>query len=148
MTDFQFVTSRIATGAALSGPEDVVAMVEAGVTHIIDCCAEFDDTALFIANPNVVVVLWNGVEDDGQPKPSSWFQKSIDFALDALTKPHAKVYAHCAAGVNRGPSTCYAIIRSLGISAEDAETIIRKVRPQVGLAYKSDADKAVSDLYL
>lgn len=147
MTDFQFVTERIATGAALSGPEDVQAMVDAGITHVIDCRAEFDDTQLFAENPSISV-LWNGVPDDGIPKPPEWFQKSIDFALLALTKPHAKVYAHCHAGINRGPSACYAIIRSLGISPADAEAIIRKVRPQVGLAYKNDADKAVESLYL
>ena len=35
MADFNFVTSRLATGAAINGPTDVRALVADGVTHII-----------------------------------------------------------------------------------------------------------------
>lgn len=147
MADFNFVTDRIATGAGINSIEDAQAIADSGVTHIIDCRDDLDDTQFFTQLPNVTV-LWNGVPDDGQPKSPDWFKKSVDFALMALAIPHAKVYAHCAAGVNRGPSTCYAILRSLGLSPELAEQIIRTARPQVGIAYKNDADSAVSELYL
>ncbi len=147
MADFTFITSRIATGAAISSADDVAQLVAAGVTHVIDCAAELmaTDGALLSAEPGFVY-LPNGVLDDGQSKPPAWFGHSIEFALDALATPGHRVYSHCAAGVNRGPSTAYAILRSLGISAASAEAMIRAVRPQVGLAYKADADAAVTAL--
>lgn len=144
--DFNFVTDRVATGAALSGPADVAALVAAGITAVIDCRSEFDDTPLFASGG--IAVLWNGVADDGNPSTHGpdWFGKSLAFALPILAAPHGKVLAHCAAGVNRGPSTAYAILRAQGLSAVDAEAMIRRARPQVGLAYKTEADSAITVL--
>ena len=143
MADFNFVTVRLAAGAAIGSPKDVQALIAAGVTHIIDCRADFDDASLLASRPELHY-LWNGVNDDGQPKPASWFEKSISFALSAfVANPHYRVYAHCQAGVNRGPSTCYAILRALGLNTALAENLIRTARPQVQLRYKPDADAAV-----
>lgn len=142
MSDYNFVTTRLATGAAISTAEDVTGLVAAGVTHIIDCRGEFDDAGLLSADP-AITYLWNGTDDDGQPKLPDWFARSLTFALPALSVPHTKVYAHCAAGVNRGPSTAYAILRALGFTPANAEQAIRTARPQVGIAYKNDADAAV-----
>jgi protein-tyrosine phosphatase len=144
MADFSFVTRRLATGAAISGPDDVQALLAAGITHCIDCRGEFDDSSLLATSG--MGYLWNGTADDGQPKPPAWFAASLAFALPALVIPRAKIYAHCAAGVNRGPSTAYAILRALGLDPAGAEAMIRAARPQVGLAYKNDADAAVTAL--
>jgi dual specificity phosphatase 3 len=141
MADFNFVTDRLATGGAVSTPADVQQLIDAGITHVIDCRAEFDDGPLF--SKTGVAYLYNGTMDDGQHKDPIWFAKSLVFAMPALAQPKIKVYAHCAAGVNRGPSTCYAILRALGFNPVGAEAIIRAVRPQVGLAYKHDADAAI-----
>lgn len=145
MADFDFITARLATGAAINGPEEVQELLEQGVTHVIDCRTEFDDAALLAVDPQVSY-LYNGTADDGQSKPTAWFEKSIEFALSALAQPKHKVYAHCAAGVNRGPSTAYAILRAFGFSQLGAESLIRVARPQVGLAYQADADRAIAEL--
>jgi dual specificity phosphatase 3 len=145
VVDFNFVTNRLATGGGISSPADVEALAQAGVTHCIDCRAEFDDAALLAGHPSIAY-LWDGTADDGQPKPQAWFQKGIEFALAALASPRHKVYAHCAAGVNRGPSMALAILLALGLKAPDAESMIRTARPQVGLAYKADAIQAVAAL--
>lgn len=142
MADFNFVTSRLATGGAVSSAADVDQLAGAGITLIVDCRGEFDDAALLAAHPGIGYV-WNGTDDDGQPKSSAWFDKGIEPALAELAKSERKVYCHCAAGVNRGPSMCYAVMRALGWSAEEAEATIRKARPQVGLRYKGDADEAI-----
>ena len=143
--DYSFVTGRLATGGGITTDQDVQALVKAGVTHIIDCRLDFDDSVLLRTHPSLSY-LWNGTADDGQPKPPEWFGKSIAFALDALSHPKANVYVHCKAGVNRGPSTTYAILRAFGMAGQLAESLIRKARPQVGLAYKNDANKAVAIL--
>ena len=144
MADFSMVTARLATGAAVSGPADVAALQAAGITAVIDLRAEFDDGSLLAGAG--MAYLWNGTADDGQPKPVSWFAASLAFALPLLAQPHQKAYLHCAAGINRGPSTAFACMRALGWSAADAEATIRAARPQVGLAYKGDADVAVAAL--
>lgn len=145
MSDYNFVTARVATGAAVNTAEDVADLVAKGITHVIDCRSEFDDAPLFAQNKNISY-LYNGTDDDGGVKPPEWFDKSIQFALDALTHHSTKVYAHCAAGINRGPSTAYAILRAVGFTTEGAEQAIRAARPQVGLRYKNDADNAIKTL--
>ena len=145
MADFTFITTRLATGAAISSPDDVQQLIAAGVTHVVDCRAEFDDGQLLASSG--LSYLWNGTQDDGvHPKPPDWFGRSLAFALPAICVTGAKVYAHCAAGVNRGPSTAYAIMRALGWAAAPAEAQIRAARPQVGLAYAADADAAIEAL--
>jgi hypothetical protein len=74
MSDYNFITERLATGAAISGPADVAALVAAGVTDVIDCRAEFDDTAEFASNPQVAG-LRDGTQDDGQARPPQWVNK-------------------------------------------------------------------------
>lgn len=147
MTDFSFVTARLATGAAVSVPDDVAQLAAAGVTHVIDCRDDFSDGALLAAHPEITY-LWNGVPDDGNPAThgDAWFGRSLAFALPALAQPHARVYAHCAAGVNRGPSTAFAIMLALGFTAAAAEQVIRAARPQVGLAYKDEAVASATSL--
>jgi hypothetical protein len=147
VADFDFVTSRLATGAAITGPADVQALSSAGITHIIDCRDDFDDAPL-LANDPAMSYLWNGVPDDGNAAThgDAWFGKSLRFALPALSGPHVKLYCHCAAGRNRGPSTAFAIMLASGFTASDAESIIRAARPIVGLAYKTEAVASVTSL--
>lgn len=141
MADYDFVNKRLATGAALQTPEDAVEIVSAGITHVVDCTDAEDDTQLFVQTG--VQVLWNPVPDDGQPKAPDWFGRSLVFAMPALGQPKNKIYAHCSAGMNRGPSTCFAIMLALGFAPEDAEAVIRAARPKVTLAYKQDAINAI-----
>lgn len=139
-----FLTNRLATGAALSGPADVAALIQAGITVVIDCRAEFDDGQLMASAG--LHYLWNPTADDGQPKPPEWFGKSISYALPLLALPQHRVYAHCAAGINRGPSTAYAILRAMGLSPVQAMAIVHAGRPQAAVRYAPDADKAIQAL--
>jgi hypothetical protein len=138
-----FVTARLATGGALTRPADVDRLVATGVSHVIDCRAEFDDGPILAQRLHY---LYDPTDDDGQPKPVSWFQPGIAFALQALALPQTRVYVHCAAGVNRGPSMCYAIMRAFGWSAADAVSTIKAGRPQAGIRYSQDADRAIAQL--
>jgi|HubBroStandDraft_6_1064221.scaffolds.fasta_scaffold302203_2 dual specificity phosphatase 3 len=145
MADVSFITDRLATGGAIGGL-DVAGILALGITHIVDCQAETDDTHEF-AGTNISV-LWDGVPDDGNPQTHgpAWFGPGIEFALAALAQPHTKVLCHCAAGINRGPSMAYAVMLALGFNVNDAENLIRAARPQVGLAYKLEAQAAVPAL--
>jgi protein-tyrosine phosphatase len=128
--DFNFVTSRIAVGAAINSKADLDELVAQGITHVLDMRAEFDDTTL---NDPAVTILWLPQQDDGTPRPVGHYRRGVQFAYQALSLPESnKVLCHCAAGVNRGPTMCYALLRAFGFDQPTAIQMIRTVRPQVG----------------
>lgn len=130
--DITWVTSRIAVGGGIWNAENMDMVARAGVTHIIDMQIEFDDTTL--AKPHGIDVLWNPVDDDFQPKPGQVFQRGVEFAIEALDQPEAKVYIHCAAGVHRAPMMTLALLCALGLTLKDALRLIETRRPQADFA--------------
>ena len=142
--EFNWVNARLAVGSGVTTVEDVGILVAAGITHCIDCRAEAV-LALFDRRPEITC-LFLGVNDDGLPKSTEWFQQGIKFALGVLSRPRTKLYVYCGAGVSRGPSMCYAILRAMGFDRSTAEDMIRVVRPQVTITYKVYADGAIAAL--
>jgi protein-tyrosine phosphatase len=130
--DLSWVTDRISVGGGIWTDAKMIEVVRAGVTHIIDMQIEFDDTR--IAQPYDVAVLWNPVDDDFQPKPAHVFERGVQFALEALDEPEAKLFIHCAAGVHRAPMMALAVLRALGHSLNDATALLIARRPVADLA--------------
>ena len=126
------MTDRIAVGGGIWNEENMEALVQHGVTHIIDMQIEFDDRPL--AEPYPVEVLFNPTDDDFLPKPLELFQAGVDFALEALDEPQNRIYIHCAAGVHRAPMMTLAILRVLGWSLQDAKALIQDRRYVVDFA--------------
>src|SRR3974377_1815453 len=116
--DLTWVTDRIAVGGGIWNERNMIEVVAAGITHVIDMQIEFDDTRL--AQPYGVKVLWNPTEDDFQPKPAELFRCGVDFALGALEDSEAKVFIHCAAGVHRAPMMALAVLGAQGWSLSEA----------------------------
>ena len=123
-----FVTECIAVGGEIDSKADVDQIVNAGITHVIDMRAEFDDDTL---NDHRITILWLPQVDDGTMRPPGQYRKGIQFALMALSLPNAKVFLHCSAGLNRGPTMCYALLRAFGLPPEEAISRIRSARPEV-----------------
>lgn len=150
MSDFNVLASpyKLAVGAAVTSVSDVNDLWAAGVRAVIDCRSEFDDGSL-IASRAGMKYIWLPTDDDGQTKPTSWFAAGYRFALPIrLQDADEIIYAHCAAGINRGPSMCYFLLRALyAASPAAAEAAVRAARPQVGIAYKADADRACLELF-
>jgi protein-tyrosine phosphatase len=130
--DMTWVTSRIAVGGGIWKAENMAAVAESGVTHIIDMQIEFDDTRL--AEPHGIAVLWNPIDDDFQPKPPEVFQNGVEFATEALGQEGTKLFIHCAAGVHRAPMMALAVLCSLGWTPDAAQNLIEKERPVVDFA--------------
>jgi hypothetical protein len=150
-SNFSFITSRLATGGGPATIDDLKYLMSLGITHVIDVRSISDAGAVTLA-PRLSF-LWNPTMDDGQSKPTWWFQVSIQFAIPGALQMERtnKVYVHCDQGINRGPSTAYAILRAwTGMTHDDAEWLIIKHRPQtippIGLRYRADADKALKEL--
>ncbi len=130
--DMTWLTDRFALGGGIWTEDQMIEVVRAGITHIIDMQMEFDDRKL--AHPYGVEVLWNPIDDDFKPKPPEVFQRGVQFAVKALQEPNSKLYVHCAAGVHRAPMMALAILCVLGYSLEDAIDLIESRRHVVDLA--------------
>ena len=130
--DMTWVTERIALGGGIWNERNMIELVQAGITHVINMQIEFDDTAL--AAPHGVRVLWNPTDDDFQPKPRELLDRGVEFALEALNDPESRVYIHCAAGVHRAPMMTLAVLGATGWDVEAAMVLIETKRAVVDFA--------------
>jgi protein-tyrosine phosphatase len=130
--DMTWVTDRIAVGGGIWSAENMAKVSREGITHIIDMQIEFDDTPL--AKPHEIVVCWNPIDDDFEPKSPEVFARGVEFALAALEKDEAKLFIHCAAGVHRAPMMTLALLGVMGWKVEDAMDLIEKKRPAADFA--------------
>jgi protein-tyrosine phosphatase len=130
--DITWVTDRIGVGGGIWNAENMAAVSRAGITHIIDMQIEFDDTAL--AEAQGIVVCWNPVDDDFEPKAAEVFERGVEFGLAALEGDGAKLLIHCAAGVHRAPMMTLALLGVMGWTVEDAMELIEARRPAADFA--------------
>ena len=130
--DMNWVTPRIAVGGGIWHEQNMIEVVRAGVTHIIDMQIEFDDTSL--AEPYGIATLWNPVDDDFQPKSRAVLHRGVDFAIQALKDPGARILIHCAAGIHRAPMMTLAVLCAQGWKIEEAMSSISRSRSIVDWA--------------
>ena len=160
MADVSQITDRLWTGGAITSAADIEYLVHLGITADADMRLEFDDQSILDHYGNLpnaghaveaspkIAYLYNGVADDGQPKPASWFGKTWDWAKPILDADGV-VLCHCAAGINRGPSMTYFLMRAyLGMSGDAAYELIVQQRPIAEVGYRKDADEAIVALGL
>ena len=142
--NYSHVTERLLLGSRPRSASDIAELRRDSVTHIIDVCLD-DDQALLSAQAGITGYLWNPTPDDGRPKPPDWFLRSVRYAMPVLAQPGWVFYVHCHDGVNRGPSTLYAIMRAQGLSHLTAKMLICAARQidLFGIRYADDADKAI-----
>lgn len=140
-----FVTPQLLVGGDLDITDDELSerqlreLVDAGVTHIIDCRLEADDAELVGRVAPEVEYRWDGIDDAGQRVPAAWFDEAVGHALEALADPGSIVLTHCHMGINRGPSLGYAVLLAQGWDVVDAIAAIREARPIAHVAYAEDA---------
>ena len=142
--NFSRVTERLLLGSRPWTEADIAKLRAENVTHIIDVCMD-DDQPLLATVAGISGYLWNPTPDDGRPKQSDWFLKSVRFAMPVLAQAGWTFYVHCHDGVNRGPSTAYVIMRAQGLSHLQAKLMICAARQidVFGIRYADDADKAI-----
>ena len=141
--DVSWLTPRLAVGSMPLEPGEVARLLAKGVTHVLNVS---DMPSAMLANDLRLTYLHNPAADDGGLKPKSWFARSLRFALPAI-RGGGTVYVHCYAGLNRGPSTAYAILRAYGWSRAQALERIAERRPRAGFPlYADDADEAIAAL--
>lgn len=130
--DLTWITDRVAVGGGIWNEKNMMDVVRAGVTHIIDMQIEFDDRPL--AEPYGIKVLWNPTDDDFQPKPPELFERGVQFAVEALDGEDGRLFIHCAAGVHRAPMMALAVLGSTGWKLGEAMDLIEARRPTADFA--------------
>ena len=130
--DMTWVTERVALGGGIWNARNMQELAQAGVTHVLNMQVEFDDRPL--ADAHGIRVLWNPTDDDFLPKPPELLKRGVDFALEALDEPQARLYVHCAAGVHRAPMMTLAVLCALEWEMEEAMVLIETRRPVVDFA--------------
>ncbi len=144
VANIAFATGRLAIGGDLADEGDVALaqqheIVDRGITHVLDVREEWDDTGLWDGVDGVTYHR-DGIDDAGQQVPPEWFDGAVAWCVDAMhADPATRVLTHCHMGVNRGPSTGYAVLLALGWDPVDALATIRAARPIAGIAYAEDA---------
>ena len=130
--DMTWVTERVALGGGIWNARNMEELAHAGVTHVLNMQIEFDDWPL--AEPLGIRVLWNPTDDDFLPKSPDLLKRGVDFALEALEDPKARLYIHCAAGVHRAPMMTLAVLGAMEWEIEAAMVLIETRRPVVDFA--------------
>lgn len=140
------ITSQLLTGGGTYDPHEYQEVLSYAVTHVIDCRIESRSHKGWRRYGAHVNYLWTGFDDDFRPKGSSVWAKGIAFGVQALSEGGI-VYAHCAAGMNRGPSMAYALLRAhYRLKPAAAFAAIQAVRPCAGVVYAADVERALIDL--
>jgi protein-tyrosine phosphatase len=117
--DYTWITDQIALGGGIWHEDNMLELMQAGITHIIDMQLEFDDRPL--ADSWDIKVAWIPIDDDFQPKPREIFERGTEFAREALQDPGNRLYIHCAAGIHRAPMMALAVLCSMGWDLEQAQ---------------------------
>jgi len=140
---FGAVTGRLFVGSRPRTLDDLKLLRAASISHILNVCETPDPDGW--KSVGISACLLNAVPDDGTRKDAGWFRTSIRWAMALLAEPGWAIYVHCYDGVNRGPSTVYAILRAFGIEPANAKAMIIAARPidLVGIRYADDAERAL-----
>jgi protein tyrosine phosphatase (PTP) superfamily phosphohydrolase (DUF442 family) len=142
--DITWLDDRIAVGGGIWKPENMAEVSRAGITHIIDMQIEFDDRPL--AKPHEIVVCWNPVDDDFEPKPPEVFERGVEFAEKALEDPKAKLFIHCAAGVHRAPIMALALLAVKAL--ENGKTVEQAMEDAMDLIEERRSAADFADVYV
>ncbi|WP_445257939.1 protein-tyrosine phosphatase family protein [Nocardioides aurantiacus] len=144
VADAAFVTDRLLVGGDLDTRDHQLAatqlreLLEAGLTHVVDARVEWSDEEWVQQLAPQVAYLHHGMDDAGQRVPGAWFDRGVDWALDALEEG-GTVLTHCHMGINRGPSLGFAVLLAQGWDPVEALDRIRTVRPIAWVAYAEEA---------
>ena len=143
--DAHNVTGHLLLGAAPDSPAAISELLALGVTHVLDCRTPRPAPPPAAICPRLV---WHSAptEDDGTSRGADWYAACLAFADLALREAGARLYCHCAAGVNRSPAAAYAILRGHGWAPATARDRILTRRPQARPRYFEDADRCLREL--
>lgn len=147
MKNYQWVTSRIAVGGEIKSIYDVRAMEADGITNILNVRTSQDEVP-WVLKVGMQYASNPTKDEDEKTKPPEWFNGSADIIRAALHTPDCKILVHCQDGENRGPSTVYFFLRTIGLDPDVCTKMITTARPQTkgNMMWNDDAECALKKL--
>jgi len=143
--DITWLTDDLATGGdfdynAMVANMQLRDLLNQQVGMVIDTRIEDDDSAIWSCQPVEYVHI---PEDDyqGNHIAPADFDQAVLLARAAAAEGK-KVFVHCHMGINRGPSTAFAILLDRGWEPSAAFDLIRSKRPIAAVYYAEDALRA------
>jgi hypothetical protein len=122
------VTSQLYVGGQ-QYPKGYQEMLDRGITGIVNMREDYhSDVEKGVEGPNHLHLI---TRDNTPPKLED-LHRGAEFIRDEINNG-GKVYVHCGVGVGRAPTMAAAYLVTTGLSAEEALSAIRKVRPFIHL---------------
>jgi protein-tyrosine phosphatase len=144
---------RIAIGSIPVG-DAVRRLPELGVTHVVNCRADFQtrisqdlwaERQVLGADHVAHAPMW----DHGRAQPARIWAPAARFAADALEQdPAAGVLIHCQQGRRRSAMVAYAVLRLRGHDPADAARLVLESRAPARLvpAYRESVEEWIAQL--
>ena len=124
--NLSWVNDHLAVGGRIR-PEDIHALGQSGVTHVIDTRSEYRDDEEMLKKENITLLYLP--TPDTYPLSVEQLSKGAKWA-NAAIKDGGRVLIHCEHGVGRSVLlTCATLVQD-GMSARDALTLVQQKRWQ------------------
>ncbi len=124
--NMDWVTQHLAVGGRVH-PEDIPALAQAGVSHVIDTRSEHCDDADTMAREHIQLLYLP--TRDTQPLTVDQLMEGARWAV-AHMRQGGRVLIHCEHGVGRSVLLTCAVLVYGGMSARDALQLVRQKRWQ------------------
>ncbi len=149
---FDWLDDHLAVGRNPLSARDVQTLQDAGITHIIDLretgewsAPHFGLDAVDAMDDAKITRLHLPVVDMGAPKPAD-FDAAWEWVERVLTAPHAKIYLHCRAGMERTAAIACALeAKRAGISFDEA---LAKLKEKRSIFQPLPAQRRAAQLWL
>ncbi len=124
----EIIQDRLWVGVYVT-PEDAATLKLMGITSIVDLQSDEDLQQYSIPIEELSVLLSKmgielrrvPVQDFSRQDLIKHLPRCVEEIESALSPPHARVYVHCTAGINRSPAAAAAyLIKSRGLSVRQA----------------------------
>ena len=125
---FNFVTERIAVGGEILSKADVDQIVGAGITHVIDMRAEFDDDTL---NDDRSPILWLPQVDDGTDAACRTIPKRNSICVPGVVAGEHQSVSALLRWVKSRPYDVLRALAGIRTLAGRGHFKIRAARPEV-----------------
>lgn len=121
------ITPEVYVGAQF-GRRGKQALLDEGITGVVNMRVEYDDAAHGLALPEYCYLP---TVDDTAPTVEH-LQTGVDFMHRVIGKG-GKVYIHCKGGIGRAPTMAAAYFISQGRSVDEAIALIKETRPFINI---------------
>ncbi|MBI6545999.1 MAG: dual specificity protein phosphatase family protein [Cyanobacteria bacterium NC_groundwater_1444_Ag_S-0.65um_54_12] len=129
--DYNWITPRIALGAAPTNHYDANELQVQGVTHVVNMCLGHDNKPFF--KHTTIELVYFGMLDGEDEHGLQQISAAIRYITNALANNHDhKIYLHCAAGISRSAAVMTGVLmQQQQLSLKQALTMVRLGRPVV-----------------